>query len=47
MSASWGSRSKLCPTYPEVLLVPVSVSDADLIKAAEFRSRARYVGMYG
>lgn len=28
---------KLCPTYPEEILVPHSVSDADLVKAASFR----------
>ena len=28
---------KLCPTYPEEILVPHSVSDVDLSKAASFR----------
>ena len=28
---------KLCPTYPEEILVPHSVSDPDLVKAASFR----------
>ena len=27
----------LCPTYPEEILVPHSVSDTDLVKAASFR----------
>lgn len=32
---------KLCPTYPERLLIPHSVSDADLGKVAEFRLARR------
>jgi hypothetical protein len=36
-------RYKVCPTYPQVLVVPALVNDATLVEAAKYRSKSRMV----
>ena len=35
------ARYELCPTYPRLLVVPRAISDAEVQRAAQFRSGAR------
>lgn len=39
--SSANSNFSLCSTYPAILAVPNCISDADLVKIANFRSRGR------